>query len=80
MARETIYMVQGFSSRGEGLKPQKPTAVKSEEAARRAARRLGEEVAGAVAFSTSGDSELGDYDEDPTILLVVGRVPEEFRR
>jgi hypothetical protein len=44
------------------------------------AQRLSETKAGAVAFSSSGDAELGDYDEEPIVLAVVGRVPEQFMR
>lgn len=60
------------------LKPEAPTRCKNEAAALRAAVRLGETMAGAVAFSSSGDAELGDFDDEPIILSVVGRVPESF--
>ena len=78
MARETIYLVQGFVDKLGALKAEPATRCKSEDAAKRAAGRLGETKAGAVAFSSSGDAELGDFDEAPVILLVVGRVPESF--
>ncbi len=80
MARETIYLVQGFTEKAGGLKGEPPTRCKSEEAALRAARQLGETKAGAIAFSSSGDAELGDFDEEPIILSVIGRVPEQFLR
>lgn len=78
MARETIYLVQGFVDKLGVLKAETPTRCKSEEAARRAAGRLGETRAGAIAFSSSGDAELGDFDDEPVILSVVGRVPDSF--
>jgi hypothetical protein len=78
MARETIYLVQGFVDKLGALKAEPATRCKSEEAAKRAAGRLGETKAGAVAFSSSGDAELGDFDEEPVILSIVGRVPDSF--
>jgi hypothetical protein len=78
MARETVYLVQGFADVRGVLKGEPATRCKSEEAAKRAAARLAETKVGAVAFSSSGDSELGDFDEEPVILLGVGRVPEAF--
>lgn len=34
--------------------------------------------AGVVAFATSGDAELGEYDEEPTIIFKSGRLPAPF--
>lgn len=34
--------------------------------------------AGVVAFATSGDAELGEYDEEPTMIFKAGRVPAPF--
>jgi hypothetical protein len=31
-----------------------------------------------VAFSISADTELGDYDERPTVLFRAGRLPAPF--
>ncbi len=78
MARETIYLVQGFIDKLGELKAEPATRCKNEDAARRAAGRLGETKAGAVAFSSSGDAELGDFDDEPVILSIVGRVPDSF--
>jgi len=33
---------------------------------------------GVVAFSTSGDSDLGEYDDAPTIIFKAGRLPVQF--
>ena len=79
MARETVYLVQGFTEKQGALRGDPPTRCKSEDAAKRAARLLGETKAGAVAFSSSGDAELGDFDDEPVVLSVVGRVPDQFR-
>jgi hypothetical protein len=78
MARETIYLVQGFTETRGQLKAEPPTRCKSEDAAKRAATLLGETKTGAVAFSSSGDADLGDFDEEPVIISIVGRVPDSF--
>jgi hypothetical protein len=79
MARETIYLVQGFSAgKGERLSADPPIRCKSAESARRSAENLAPTKAGVVAFSTSGDAELGDYDEEPTIIFKAGRLPAAF--
>jgi hypothetical protein len=33
---------------------------------------------GVVAFSTSGDAELGEFDDQPTILFKAGQLPDAF--
>jgi hypothetical protein len=48
------------------------------EIARKKAEALLANRAGVVAFSTSGDAELGDYDEEPTIIFKAGRLPAAF--
>ena len=79
MARETIYLVQAYrSGRGTRLIADQPISCKSEEHARRAAERLGASKAGVVAFSTSGDPELGEYDDEPRIIFKQGRLPAQF--
>ena len=78
MSRETSYFVQCFTDKLGILKAEAVTRCKSEAAALRTAQRLGETKAGVVAFSSSGDVELGDYDEEPIILSVIGRVPYEY--
>jgi hypothetical protein len=79
MARETMYFVQGFTEVRGDLKAAAPTRCKDEAAARRAVVHLGETATGAVAFSSSGDAELGDFDDEPVILSIVGVVPEDFQ-
>jgi hypothetical protein len=48
------------------------------ETARRTAERLAPAKAGVVAFSTAGDAELGDYDDEPTIIFKTGQLPAHF--
>jgi hypothetical protein len=79
MARETIYLVQAFKP-GKGARLNAETAIrcKTSDGARKTAERLVLTSAGVVAFSTSGDAELGDYDEEPTIIFKTGRLPASF--
>ena len=79
MTRETIYVVQSFNAgKGRSLKPDVPIPCRSAETARRTAERLAPAKAGVVAFSTAGDAELGDYDDEPTIIFKTGQLPAHF--
>lgn len=49
----------------------------ADEAVRRA-ERLAPLRLGVVAFSATGDMEMGDFDETPTILFKSGRLPPPF--
>ena len=75
MARETAFIVQAYDLKGgKTLKPDKPVACKSADAARRMAERLAPDKAGVVAFSASGDAELGEFDDQPVVLGKAGRL------
>ena len=79
MARVTVYLVQAFvAGRGEDLKPETAIPCKSAEGARRTAERLAPSKIGVVAFSSSGDAETGDYDDEPVVILRMGRLPPAF--
>jgi hypothetical protein len=78
MARETIYLVQAFVAKGKGLRAESPVACRSAEAARRMAEKLAPAKAGIVAFSTAGDAELGEYDDEPTVIFRSGSLPHPF--
>jgi hypothetical protein len=79
MARETVYLVQAFTEgKGANLKGDTPIPCKSAEGARRTAERLGSSKAGVIAFSSTGDAETGDYDDEPTVFLRIGRLPDAF--
>jgi len=78
MARETIYLVQAFVAKGKGLRAETPVACRSAEAARRMAEKLAPAKAGIVAFSTAGDAELGEYDDEPTVIFRSGALPHPF--
>ena len=79
MARETIYVVQTYvAGKGNHLKADAPLPCKSAEMARRKAELLAPTKLGVVAFSSSGDQALGDYDDEPTVLFKAGRLPASF--
>jgi hypothetical protein len=79
MARETLYLVQAFrDGKGKRLTADPPVRCRSFEVARQRAENLAPARAGVVAFSTSGDAELGEYDEEPTIIFKAGRLPAAF--
>ncbi len=33
---------------------------------------------GVVAFSSTGDPEMGDYDDEPTVIFRQGQIPSGF--
>ncbi len=79
MATETVYIVQAYiAGRGKALRAESQIGCKNAEEARRKAERLAPLRLGVVAFSTSADVELGDYDENPKILFKSGRLPFPF--
>ena len=79
MTRETAHLVQIFSpGRGQALRAEKPIPCKTADAARRMAERMAENKTGVVAYTTSGDAETGDYDDQPVILFKAGRLPQQF--
>jgi hypothetical protein len=81
MARETLYLVQAFRvGKGKKLTADPPIQCKTSEGARKRAELLADTKAGVVAFATSGDAELGEFDDEPKILFKAGRLPELFEQ
>jgi hypothetical protein len=79
MARETIYFVQSFNAgKGRNLKADVPIACRSATVAVRTAERLALSKLGVVAFSSTGDPEMGDYDDEPTVIFRNGQFPSAF--
>ena len=78
MPRETIYIVQAYVNQGRGLSAEAPVACRSPEQARRQAEKLAPSKAGVVAFATSGDADLGEYDDEPTVFFKAGNLPPQF--
>jgi hypothetical protein len=80
MVRETTYFVQAFNAgKGGNLKADAPIACKSSTGALRTAERLALSKPGGVAFSSTGDPEMGDYDDEPTVIYRNGQFPEAFQ-
>ncbi len=79
MARETHYLVQSFvAGKGQRLTADAPMRCRTAETALKTAERLATIKAGVVAFSTSGDAELGEFDDEPSIIFKTGRLPAQF--
>jgi hypothetical protein len=79
MARETTYFVQAFNpGKGGNLKADSAIACKSANGALRTAERLALSKPGVVAFSSTGDPEMGDYDDEPTVIFRNGQFPAAF--
>jgi len=80
MARQTLYFVQAFEAgRDDNLKADAPIACQTKTGALRTAERLAFSKQGVVAFSSAGDPEVGDYDDEPTINFRQGAVSCRFR-
>ena len=79
MTKQTAYIVQAFvAGRGKSLRQEPPILCTSADDACRRAERLSKVRLGVVAFSTSADVEMGDYDDAPIILFKAGEFPPAF--
>ena len=79
MTRETTYFVQAFNAgKGGHLKPESPIVCKSADGALRTAEKLAVNKLGVVAFSSTGDAEMGDYDDQPMVFFRKGQLPSSF--
>lgn len=78
MSSVTYYVAQGFeiTKKGKFIAGQ-PQPFKTEAQALRCAERLSFARAGAIAFSRTGDPDLGEFDE-AVILGRFGQVPDEM--
>ncbi len=80
MARETVYVVQAYTQgKRTRLNADTPIRCKSQESAQKTAERLATTKAGVVAFATSGDADLGEYDDEPTVFFKAGHLPSQFQ-
>ena len=79
MAKETVHIIQAYKQgRGKSLKAEQQVGCANPEEARRKAERLSAHRAAVVAFTVTADTEMGDYDENPTILFRSGPLPHPF--
>jgi hypothetical protein len=74
--RVTHYVVQAFRKGKRGkVEAEEPKIARDANNCRAMAERLSATRHAVVAFSRTGDSDTGDFD-DPVILAVHGEVPE----
>lgn len=78
VALETKYIVQAFTAAGRGLRADTPIVCRSAELARLKAERLAGVRVGVVAFSVTADTDMGEYDETPTVIFKSGRMAPAF--
>jgi hypothetical protein len=77
MPSVTIHVVQAFEQREDGIAAAEPKACQSAFAARALAKRLASTHAGVIAWSRTGDPELGDW--GPSVELIrSGIIPDDF--
>lgn len=70
----TSFVVQCFQLKGRKLVADQPKTARTAEAAIALAERLGEQKAGAIAFSQEIDIQTDSYDE-PRVLYRTGTLP-----
>lgn len=70
---KSYFVVQPYEFINGRLVAMEPIQARNGDQARRLARTLN--CAGAIAFSRTGDPDLGEW-EDAVILLKVGQAPE----
>ena len=79
MAKETVHIIQAYKQgRGKSLKAEQQVGCANPEEARRKAERLAPHRAAVGDVTVTADTEMGDYDETPTILFKAGRLPPPF--
>ena len=78
MASVTYYVAMAFEKTEEGdLVALDPVESQSSTQAISRARSLGAAKAGAVAFSRTGDPDIGEF-ADAVLLFKTGEVPDEL--
>ena len=76
--RNRLYCAGLHARQTRAIERRHANFCRSPEVARRTAERLAASKAGVVAFSTSGDVELGEYDDEPVVFFKTGRLPAQF--
>ncbi len=78
MGNVTYYVAMGFERDPEGeLAAMDPAECQSSSQAISRARSLAASKAGAVAFSRTGDPNIGEF-TDAVVLFSAGEVPDEI--
>ena len=77
MPSVTIHVVQAFEQHEDGILATEPKSCPSAGSARALVARLARTHVGVIAWSRTGEAELGDW--GPAVELVrTGTVPDEF--
>jgi hypothetical protein len=79
MPSHTFHVVQAFAEREGGIVPVEPKACPAAGSARALAARLAPTHASVIAWSRTGDRELGDWGP-PAALVRTGIIPDGGRR
>ena len=77
MPSQTLHVVQAFEERDGGIVPVEPKACPSAASARALAARLAQTHVGVIAWSRTGNPDLGDWGP-PDVLVRTGVIPDEF--
>jgi hypothetical protein len=77
MPSHTLHVVQAFEERDGEIVPVEPKACPSAGSARALAARLAQTHVGVIAWSRTGDAELGDWGP-PVVLVRTGIIPDEY--
>ena len=77
MPTQTYYVVQAFKQEDGAIVPVKPNAAPGEASARALAQMLAVSYVGVIAWSRTGDPDLGEWGPPETIFST-GLIPDEF--
>jgi hypothetical protein len=77
MGFHTLHVVQAFEERDGGIVPVQPKVCPSAGSARALAARLAPTHAGVIAWSRTGDPDLGEWGP-PEVLVRTGTIPDEY--
>jgi hypothetical protein len=77
MPSHTLHVVQAFEEQEGSVVPVQPKVCPSAGSARTLAARLAQTHAGVIAWSRTGDPDLGDWGP-PEVLVRTGTIPDEY--
>jgi len=77
MPVQTYYVVQGFKEQDGAIVAAEPKAAPGEASARALAELLAITHVGVIAWSKTGDPDLGEWGP-PEVLVRMGIIPEGF--
>jgi hypothetical protein len=74
---QTLHIVQAFEEREGAIVPVQPKVCPSAGSARALAAQLAQTHVGVIAWSRTGDPDLGDWGP-PAVLVRTGVIPDEY--